>query len=67
FTGNIMRFVIRDPKKGSLGSFLHTPAHCGQETQHMPLYQRNYLLYVVLIPLYLTRFSGAEKTASLIP
>ncbi|MGV4308382.1 hypothetical protein ACV8V6_26225 [Citrobacter portucalensis] len=62
-----MRFVIRDPKKGSSGSDSAPPARSGPETQHMPLYQRNYLLYVVLIPLYLTRFSGAEKTASLIP
>ncbi|EQA2664111.1 TPA: hypothetical protein ACI7LL_004820, partial [Escherichia coli] len=44
-----------------------TPAHCGQETLHMPLIQLNYLLYVVLIPLSLTRRAGPEKTASLIP
>jgi len=28
-----MRFVIRDPKKGSPGSVFHSPAHCGARTQ----------------------------------
>ncbi|HFU7677422.1 TPA: hypothetical protein ACH7AQ_004935, partial [Escherichia coli] len=60
-------FCHADPVSGGYGSSFHTPAHCGQETLHMPLIQLNYLLYVVLIPLSLTRRAGPEKTASLIP
>ncbi|HHH2995714.1 TPA: hypothetical protein ACPZXP_004027, partial [Citrobacter freundii] len=60
-------FLREDPKKASPGSSCTTPAIFGPETQNALLRKTDYLLYVVLLPLFLTRRTGPEKTALLIP
>lgn len=62
-----MRFVIRDPKKGSPGSSENAPARGGAETQHVPLRQLRYLLYVVSVSCPMTARSPPEKCALLLP
>ncbi|ENZ9096013.1 hypothetical protein ACHCAI_004026 [Enterobacter asburiae] len=62
-----MRFVIRDPKKGSSGSSSAPTAHSGAQTQHVPLIQLLFLPYLVLLPLSVSRRAAAENSASLIP
>lgn len=62
-----MRFVIRDPKKGSSGSAGTAPARCGAETQHVPLFQLRFCLYIVFSPCPVTARSPPEKGALLIP
>lgn len=61
-----MRFVIRDPKKGSSGSSFLPPARSGAETQHVPCHQLRFLLYVVFIPFPVIRRAGADIAALLI-
>ncbi len=56
-----------DPISVSPGSSCTTPAIFGPETQNALLRKTDYLLYVVLLPLFLTRRTGPEKTALLIP
>ncbi|HFW5147398.1 TPA: hypothetical protein ACISZ9_004746 [Salmonella enterica subsp. enterica serovar Potsdam] len=60
-------FFCGDPKKASPGSSSDAPARSGEKTQDVPLDQMHILLYVVLTPLSLTRRTGPEKTALLIP
>lgn len=60
-------FFKEDPEKGSPGSSSDAPARSGEKTQDVPLGQMYILLYVVLTPLSLTRRTGPEKTALLIP
>ncbi|EDQ5818942.1 hypothetical protein MA78_004733 [Salmonella enterica subsp. enterica] len=41
-------FFRSDPKKGRTGSSFYPPGRSGSETQHVPLLQRRFHLYVVL-------------------
>ena len=63
----LSHFSTADPKNTSPGSSCTTPAIFGPETQNALLRKTDYLLYVVLLPLFLTRRTGPEKTALLIP
>lgn len=62
-----MRFVIRDPKKGSSGSPSMPPARCGQETQYVLLHQQHFCLYVVFSHCCVAGRMVPENSASLIP
>ncbi|MFU0968325.1 hypothetical protein [Kluyvera ascorbata] len=52
-----MRFVIRDPKKASIGSFFRPPARSGPKTQDVPFHQLMFCLYVVFSSFCVTRRS----------
>lgn len=56
-----MRFVIRDPKKGSPGSADRHRLPAGPETQHVPRRQLRFLLYIVFYGLIVTLCSAADK------
>ncbi|MFG0645158.1 hypothetical protein [Leclercia adecarboxylata] len=56
-----MRFVIRDPKKGSPGSADRHSPPAGPETQHVPRYQLRFLPYVVFYGLFVSRRAAADN------
>ena len=52
-----------DPKKGSSGSAFFPTPRSGAETQHVPLVQLLFLLYIVFLPCLVTRCAGADIAA----
>ena len=63
----VSHFSRSDPKKGSSGSSSFPPARSGQETQHVPLAQLIFLLYIVFTPCPVTARAPPEKGGVVIP
>ncbi|HAT4432134.1 TPA: hypothetical protein I9236_003882 [Citrobacter freundii] len=62
-----MRFVIRDPKKGSSGSSGTAPARSGLKTQYVLRHRLIFLLYIVFAPCPVTGRSAPVKGGVVIP
>ncbi|HGK5935775.1 TPA: hypothetical protein ACJ3D1_005671, partial [Klebsiella pneumoniae] len=54
-------FSLADPISVSSGSSSFPPARSGQETQHVPLAQLIFLLYIVFTPCPVTARAPPEK------